>query len=83
MESETGADIGDGVRLFLPKQFSLVISHTPEHIEMAFAPPADLYVKRLLGLVNIHGTLQRITISQDQLVAEIDGLPDQQFRIVS
>lgn len=83
MSSPTGAELKPGVTLMLPKQFSLVVTNTAEGTEVAFAPPADLYVKKVFGIVSLHGTLEKILLSPEEINAMIEGLPDQHFRVCS
>lgn len=81
-DESKGGEIKDGVRFHLPQQFSLVVTrYADEGIEVAFAPPLALYAKKFF--VNWHGRLERLVVTKESVVAEIDGLPDQTFRIVS
>jgi hypothetical protein len=81
MSSPEGAAVKDGVTVMLPKQFSVVLTNTGKQIEIAVAPPADILYDGYL--INAQGTLGKIVIDREQVVAEIDGLPDQYFRVSS
>lgn len=89
IESNTGAEVKEGVRVLLPKAFQVHVQYTGSgKLEIKCVPSVDIFIDRVLGVsvpdfLKVHGTIEKIILSPAELSMQIDGLPDVAFKVVS